>query len=371
MDYFYQKPLAPLLKWPGGKTDDIKHIKKNLSYLLPKTIRNYYEPFLGGGAVWLSLSAEQMFVNDLCEEVMFFYETIRDQDCDFFELIRGMFYNWNMLTGIARDKYIKFYNSSDEDKCNVLETYRISLERTFFASEFKSKYFDVLLSSLLSKVKNIKKVETRRGILSEEDLAQNIEGALKAGFYTTVREIYNGRKQIDCLKIACFYFLREYCFSSMFRYNSKGGFNVPYGGMSYNDRSPAARMKYWNDDRLIKHLSATNFFKEDFEVFLRRTKPTNDDFIFVDPPYDSEFSTYAKNVFGQQEQKRLANYLVNECEAKFLAVMRNTDFIRGLYDGNKNGIQCLIFDKTYAVSFKNRNEKDVEHLIVARTGEKS
>jgi len=370
LNYFYDKKLNPLLKWPGGKSEDLSHLRNDFGYLFPEKIRNYYEPFLGGGAFWLSLSTEQMFVNDLCEEVIFFYETIRDQNIEFFEFIRKMSENWSFLSGIGRCKYAELYMSSDEERSAVLETYRMSLEDTFFVSEFKNKYFDTLISSLSSKIKNIRKVEERKGKLSEEDFSQNIRGALKAGFYTIVREIYNERKQMDCLKVACFYFLREYCFSSMFRYNSKGGFNVPYGGISYNDRSPAARMKYWQNDELVKHLSATKFFKEDFEVFLRRMKPTGDDFVFVDPPYDSEFSTYAKNVFGQQEQKRLANYLVNECEAKFLAIMRNTDFIRGLYDGN-NGIQCLTFDKTYAVSFKNRNEKGVEHLIVARTGEKS
>lgn len=35
---------------------------------------------------------------------------------------------------------------------------------------------------------------------------------------------------------ANFYFIREYCYGSMFRYNSKGEFNIPYGGMSYNKK---------------------------------------------------------------------------------------------------------------------------------------
>ena len=33
------------------------------------------------------------------------------------------------------------------------------------------------------------------------------------------------------------------------------------------------------------------------------------DFIFLDPPYDTEFSTYAKNEFGKEDQIRLANFL--------------------------------------------------------------
>jgi DNA adenine methylase len=38
----------------------------------------------------------------------------------------------------------------------------------------------------------------------------------------------------------------------------------------------------------------------------------------LDPPYDSEFSTYAKNEFNKDDQKRLANYLINDCPAKWM-----------------------------------------------------
>jgi DNA adenine methylase len=275
--------------------------------------------------------------------------------------------NWKYLTTISHGKHREIYNSSKEEKLKFLETYKKTLEDTFFAPEYKSLYFEILLDSLISKVDNIRRIEKKRGMLSETDLAQNIEGALKSGFYTCIRNIYNQHIKLDSLKVACFYFLRDYCFSSMFRYNSKGGFNVPYGGMSYNDRSPACRVKYWRSELLIKHLQSTDFFNLDFEEFMRKTKPTSDDFIFIDPPYDSEFSTYAKNAFTAEDQKRLANYLLNECDSKFLAIMKNTEFIRGLYEGKKKNVKCLTFDKTYAVSFKNRNERSVEHLIVVRS----
>ncbi|MBX1875205.1 DNA adenine methylase, partial [Campylobacter jejuni] len=41
-----KKKLHPLLKYPGGKESELKHINK----FLPPVINNYYEPFLGGGA---------------------------------------------------------------------------------------------------------------------------------------------------------------------------------------------------------------------------------------------------------------------------------------------------------------------------------
>ena len=84
--------------------------------------------------------------------------------------------------------------------------------------------------------------------------------------------------------------------------------------------------------------------------------------IFLDPPYDSEFSTYAQNEFTRNDQTRLANYLINDCESNWMMVIKNTDFIYDLY--NKDGIYMTSFDKKYLVSFQNRNDKDVEHLLI-------
>ncbi|MCM1029611.1 MAG: DNA adenine methylase [Pseudoflavonifractor sp.] len=70
----------------------------------------------------------------------------------------------------------------------------------------------------------------------------------------------------------------------------------------------------------------------DFEEFLDVTDPGQDDFIFLDPPYDSEFSTYAQNAFTRDDQERLANYLLTKCRAKWMMIIKNTDFIYNLYN---------------------------------------
>ena len=99
-----------------------------------------------------------------------------------------------------------------------------------------------------------------------------------------------------------------------------------------------------------------------FQEFMKQNPPTENDFIFVDPPYDTEFSTYAKNTFGKEDHTRLANYLIDCCKGKWMLVIKTTEFIYNLY--NKKGISIHSFDKNYQVSFKNRNERNVEHLII-------
>jgi DNA adenine methylase len=87
--------------------------------------------------------------------------------------------------------------------------------------------------------------------------------------------------------------------------------------------------------------------------------------MFLDPPYDTTFSEYDKNEFGLDDQRRLANYLINECPCRFLLIIKKTDFINSLYEGR--GLHITESKKTYFVNFMGRtpqNEKEVVHLII-------
>ena len=95
--------------------------------------------------------------------------------------------------------------------------------------------------------------------------------------------------------------------------------------------------------------------------FLNQTKPEAGDFIFCDPPYDTDFSTYAKNSFAKDDHQRLANYL-KRCEAMFMLVIKSTPFILDLY--SNTGLNIINFEKKYLVSFMNRNDHDAEHLMI-------
>lgn len=109
-------------------------------------------------------------------------------------------------------------------------------------------------------------------------------------------------------------------------------------------------------------MSKTKIVNADFQDFFNLYEPTEKDFIFLDPPYDTEFSTYAQNNFVKTDQKRLADFLINDCKAKWMMIIKNTDFILDLY--THPNIKISTFDKTYLVSFMNRNDKNVEHLLI-------
>ena len=54
--------------------------------------------------------------------------------------------------------------------------------------------------------------------------------------------------------------------------------------------------------------------------------------------------------------------LIEECPCKFMLVIKKTDYIYGLY--KDKGLRIIEQDKNYFVSFKNRNKKNVKHLII-------
>ena len=66
--------------------------------------------------------------------------------------------------------------------------------------------------------------------------------------------------------------------------------------------------------------------------FFRIHEPGEEDFVFLDPPYDSEFSTYAGNEFDRRDQERLADFLLNRCRARFMLVIKNhAELLSGLF----------------------------------------
>ena len=77
-------------------------------------------------------------------------------------------------------------------------------------------------------------------------------------------------------------------------------------------------------------------------------------------PYDTDFSNYEGKDFTKDDQRRLAEAL-KKAKAKFILIIKNTDFIYSLYDGFFN---ILCFDKTYTYNVRSRNERNVEHLII-------
>src|SRR5574344_2560798 len=126
-------------------------------------------------------------------------------------------------------------------------------------------------------------------------------------------------------------YLNKACFNGLYRVNSKNEFNVPFGKKTkvntYEGQNLGVIAGYlnWNN---IKLLSV------DFEESVKDAK--KGDFIYFDPPYDSDtstFNSYTEDGFGKEEQKKLAR-VFKELSDRGCYVMlsnHNTKLINELY----------------------------------------
>ena len=168
------------------------------------------------------------------------------------------------------------------------------------------------------------------------------------------------KSKTEAYSSAIFFFVREYCYGSMFRYNAKGEFNIPYGGISYNRKDIRAKLNLIFSDEIRDAMKATDIHCEDFECFLTNLHLTENDFVFLDPPYDTDFSDYEGRTFTAEDQKRLAEFL-KATPAKCMLVIKQTDFIYGLY---AKDFYITSFDKHYTYNVCNRNDRKVKHLVI-------
>lgn len=367
--------LPAILKWAGGKEHELRHILP----LLP-SFRHYYEPFVGGGAVFFAVQAEKKFINDKSGELINLYKIVAENNFHFFQSLWIIIHQWQVLS-----QFVSMHakNLAAMYKAYSVGEYTVDMMKEkligfihCYTEEFKGM-FTIFLGAnvdhfiwqiernLIRKTTRMKHLENKRGRLLEIDIVANIESALKSAFYMHLRYLYNKLKEHQIspdMATALFFFVRENAYASMFRYNSRGEFNVPYGGISYNRKDLKRKISYLQSAEIRTHLANTIIENMDFEAFLLKHPPGANDFIFLDPPYDSEFSTYTQNEFSKQDQERLAYYLLNQCKAKFMLVIKNTPMIYALYSWK--GLNIHKFSKKYLVSFQDRNYKDAEHLVI-------
>lgn len=125
----------------------------------------------------------------------------------------------------------------------------------------------------------------------------------KKNYYLELRTRFNSA-DVGLDSSALFYVLNKLCFNGLYRENSKGEFNVPFG---QKRQFPAlSEEDFLNASSLLKN---SEIELSDFEKTV--TKAVSGDFVYFDPPYipltaTSSFTSYSSEGFGIEEQKRLA-----------------------------------------------------------------
>lgn len=241
-----EKP-KPFVKWVGGKRQLLKQFR--LMGLYPpekfniKTGR-YFEPFVGGGAVFFDLLPEKSFLSDLNSELVTTYNIIKN-DVD------------RLIISLTKYKY----------------------EKDFFL-----------------KVRSM-----QPKLLPNNDIASR------------------------------FIYLNRTCFNGMYRVNSRGEFNVPFGKYSNPLICDEQNLR-----RVSKALKDVEIKCQDYKEILKFTK--KGDFVYFDPPYypinsTSSFTSYTKEAFLDKEQLELRNTYLTLHERGCFVMLSNSDtpFINKIY----------------------------------------
>lgn len=358
-----------IIKWPGGKKSEVKYIKD----MIPK-YKRYIEPFFGGGAVYFALKPKNAVVNDISKDLINFYNRIISKDYDFLNLLKLYSRLWNDFLKVLdsnENELLKIYNNNKEinsDELIINKIYNFLYKKNIKGFN-QNECLKFIIKSLNDKVRRIKRNHLKSGLqLSRKDLLENIKTGFMAGVYMYFRNISNSFSKLrwdDCdldLRAVIFYLIREYCYGSMFRYNKKGEFNIPYGGLSYNRKDIVSKVERYYKNTNSQIFLNTKALSLDFQDFLERLTLSSEDFIFLDPPYDSKFSDYEGNEFNRKDQIRLKNFLIST-KAKFIMIIKETEFIKELYKDLKN-INIDEFEKQYKYNVRGRNNRDVNHLVI-------
>lgn len=237
-------PMKPLLKWAGGK----RHIAQELIALFPQNWRegHFFEPFFGGGAVFLEIQPSHATISDLNVRLVGFYEHVKKAPQDLIEGIRQL----------------------------------------------------------------------AEGFDSSEDEA-------KVDYFLKLRKNFNNLNPHSIESASHLYALNKLCFNGLYRENSKGEFNVPFGR-----KSKFPNFEDSDFEAVSKILKETKIMNCDFEETIIGAK--EGDFVYFDPPYipinqTSSFTSYQSEGFSLEDQKRLASLLLTLKKKHIKAMCSNSD----------------------------------------------
>lgn len=171
--------------------------------------------------------------------------------------------------------------------------------------------------------------------------------------YYHMRDLFN-HPDGTFLDGVLYFFINKTAYSGMIRYNNSGEYNVPFG------RYPNLNTKLVTQ-RHSDLLQGADLFSLDYNHIFEMAQ--ENDFIFLDPPYDCVFNDYGNidmmNGFDESEHRRLAADFRNlPCRA--LMIIGKTPLTMELY-GN------FVFDeyyKNYSVNIRNRFKNDKMHIVV-------
>ena len=162
-------------------------------------------------------------------------------------------------------------------------------------------------------------------------------------FYLEMRHKFNDDEMSSVEKSAILIFLNRTCFNGLYRENSKGFFNVPFG----RNANPTICNKelIYVDCELLNRFDV-QIMKGDFSQTVKYIENNITTFFYFDPPYrplnsTSSFNTYVKEGFGDIEQKKLADF------CRIISMRKNVLWMLSNSDCSAKNPQDTFFEEIY------------------------
>jgi DNA adenine methylase len=354
--------MNPIIKWPGGK-------RRELSVLRPlfPTHRRLVEPFAGGAAVFCALEPPAALLNDLDPDLIALYARIGAGEASTTATFRDLTTAWNAVLTAGRafaPVLAEAYRRPDFTAAGATP-HVVGAVLSELALQPTSPFLPrvplrhLLGQTVTDKLKRLRALEAIKPV-PEADLREQLATAVIAAFYTFIRDQFVPSSPDEA--VAAFWFLRETCYGSLNRYNQAGRFNVPYGGASYNDKDLAGKVETLLSPATVALFARATLSCLDFrDFFAAYGAGSPGDFVFLDPPYDSKFSSYGARPFNAAAQAALAE-IVSGLSAPTALVIRRTPFIEALY--RDRGLTLATYSRTYGVNIRSRFARAAEHLLV-------
>lgn len=156
-------------------------------------------------------------------------------------------------------------------------------------------------------------------------------------------------------KAALFIYLNKCGYNGMYRENSKGQFNIPFGKMKNPKICDTQTLRKVSESLQNVHVECCEY-DNILEVVEK------DDFVYFDPPYHETFTDYTNNKFGQDEQHNLKKFVDILTEKGVYVMLSNsaTDFIKDLYKDYKQ----INLTTKYSLGGKGADRGDKQELLV-------
>lgn len=259
----------------------------------------------------------------------------------------------------------------DEIKSRIPKTFKTYYEPFFgggavlFALQPKKAVINDLNDSLIKTYKVIK--DNSDELIASLSLHENT-----SDYFYEIRnedlypETFNLKSDVEVASRLIY--LNKTCFNGLFRVNSSGHFNTPFGNYKnpniVNEPVIRAVSKYFNDNEIT-------ILNGDFAIACQEAQ--KGDFVYLDPPYDpvsdtASFTGYNAGGFGSEEQIRLRDLCVelDKRGVKFLLSNSATKFIIDLYKSKefKSKITIDIVKAKRSINSNGNKRGEVDEVLI-------